>query len=323
MEGAQPEHRLSASSLNAVEKFHGGRREDPVDWLNKLNRIGRNFNWSDRNKVDVALLRICGPAAVWAESIDSEVPWSEFELLFMDRFTEPIEEAMARLTRCKQGPYESIIAYTDRFKSDARSANGVEDGALVWQYLEGMNPDLRVEIYRQGGNRPQSIDEISRFLKGWEANSASLNRFGPDPSNPPRDNRRNTDGTWTRFSNNNNNGPRNPNRGWSSGRYDGSNSRPRDFGNWRPRPPQQQYQDRALALSTRSRIVTARVTKCLQNGARCLPFSVSTVRPVMQPMTLHTQVRTSLNIIFPPLPEAMLPCVAAFCTKPNVQRQEA
>ena len=244
MEGAQPEHRLSASSLNAVEKFHGGRREDPVDWLNKLNRIGRNFNWSDRNKVDVALLRICGPAAVWAESIDSEVPWSEFEMLFLDRFTEPIEEAMARLTRCKQGPYESIIAYTDRFKSDARSANRVEDGALVWQYLEGMNPDLRVEIYRQGGNRPQSIDEISRFLKGWEANSASLNRFGPDPSNPPRDNRRNTDGTWTRFSKNNNNGPRNPNRGWSSGRYDGSNSRPRDFGNWRPRPPQQQYQDR-------------------------------------------------------------------------------
>ena len=80
---------------------------------------------------------------------------------------------------------------------------------------------------------------------------------------------------------------------------------------------------RAMAWSTRSRIVTARVTKCLQNGARCLPFSVSTVRPVMQPMTLHTQVRTSLNIIFPPLPEAMLPCVAAFCTKPNVQRQEA
>ena len=117
----------------------------------------------------VALTMLCGDAGLWALTIDQNMLWPAFELAFLERFGEQIEEAMARLARCKQGDAEPIQVYTDRFKRDASLAGRVEDRALIYQYMEGMHCYLKQEVIRQGtACMTQGIHGICQFLKTLE-----------------------------------------------------------------------------------------------------------------------------------------------------------
>ena len=144
--------RITSSSLSVVGEYHGRRGEDPVAWIQKLNRLAQPMinNWDGRAKMVVALTMLCDDAGLWAHNINENMPWEKFEHAFLERFTEPIEEAMAK---CQQGRYESIQNYTDRFKEDAILAGRDEDRALIHHYMEGMHCYLKQEVLRQGNGR--------------------------------------------------------------------------------------------------------------------------------------------------------------------------
>ena len=166
--------RITSSSLSVVGEYHGRRGEDPVAWIQKLNRLAQPMinNWDGRAKMVVALTMLCDDAGLWAHNINENMPWEKFEHAFLERFSEPIEEAMARLAKCQQGRHESIQNYTDRFKKDAILAGRDEDRALIHHYMEGMHCYLKQEVLRQGNGRMQGIDCICRFLRTIEADLA-------------------------------------------------------------------------------------------------------------------------------------------------------
>jgi hypothetical protein len=132
-----------------------------------LNRLAqpRINNWDGPTKLAVALTMLNGDAGMWARSIDETMPWDLFEDAFLERFCEPMEEAMARLARCQRDQSESIQSYTDRFRRDASLAGRSEDRALLYQFLEGMHKHLKLEVLRQGVPRMQNIAAICTFLK--------------------------------------------------------------------------------------------------------------------------------------------------------------
>ena len=177
----RPTGSINAGSLNSVPEFHGSRAENAASWLNKFKRLASPsvYNWDDSTQLEVAKLRLCQEAAVWADSLHPDLCWAEFKQLFLDRFVEPIEEAMTRLSRCKQLEDESIQAYTDRFKSNARAAGREEDQALIHQYVINMRRDLRIEVCRQGTRTLRTIDDMAAFLRPWE-NMAIAEEEGQD-----------------------------------------------------------------------------------------------------------------------------------------------
>jgi hypothetical protein len=201
--------------------------------------------------LEVAMLRMRDKAAVWLDSLDPDVGWPEFEQLFLDRFIEPIEEAMSILMHCRQGYQEKIQAYTDRFKSDARAAGRAEDLALRHQYLDNMRADLQLKIYRHGLGRFTDINAMVNYLRSWEVVSepAQDNRDQSRQTHPYQG----TDRNRGRF-----NGPRTfdnsccqggansnpvPPRNFTSapmrgpnGNWTGYKPNTNNGGEWRPRP---------------------------------------------------------------------------------------
>lgn len=69
-----------------------------------------------------------------------------------------------RLERCYQRPGEAVKAFADRFLQDSDRAGRAEDGALVYQFIQRMQPDLREEVLRA---KPQSIDAAVDFANYW------------------------------------------------------------------------------------------------------------------------------------------------------------
>ena len=184
----RPTGRINSGSLNLVPEFYGRRSESAECWLKTLGRLASPsvYHWDENTMLEVAMLKMRDEAAIWLNSLNPNLCWREFERLFLVRFVEPIEEAMSRLTHCKQGHKEGIQSYTDRFKSDARAAGRTEDLALLHQYLDNMRQDLKIEVYRKGMDTLRTIDCVAGFLRSWEIVSMADNYNQYPQSRPVR-----------------------------------------------------------------------------------------------------------------------------------------
>ena len=184
----RPTGRINSGSLNSVPEFYGRRSESAECWLKTLGRLASPsvYHWDENTMLEVAMLKMRDEAAIWLNFLNPNLCWREFERLFLVRFVEPIEEAMSRLTHCKQGHKEGIQSYTDRFKSDARAAGRTEDLALLHQYLDNMRQDLKIEVYRKGVDTLRTIDCVAGFLRRWEIVSMADNYNQYPQSRPVR-----------------------------------------------------------------------------------------------------------------------------------------
>jgi thymidylate kinase/transposase InsO family protein len=109
--------------------------------------------------------------------------WQEFEHLLDQRFGETKETAIVRLERCFQRPAESPKAFADRFLQDADRAGRTEDGALVYQFIQRLQADLREEVLRA---KPQTIDAVVDTCNYWISARGMIDGGHPDSATPER-----------------------------------------------------------------------------------------------------------------------------------------
>ena len=152
---------VTSSTLNAVERYSG--TADAQSWLTSLEELGTLFGWTQATRLLVAKVRLSGAAQTWAQRRQF-VSWDQFQDQFLARFGETRESAIARLERCRQSPGETPRAFADRFLQDADKAGRIEDDALVYQFIQRLHPDLRIEASRK---QLRSIEDIVSFCNYW------------------------------------------------------------------------------------------------------------------------------------------------------------
>jgi hypothetical protein len=152
---------ITSSTLNAVERYTGAA--DAQAWLTSVEELGQLFGWSEATCLLVAKVRLSGAAQSWAQR-RRFTSWQQFQEEFFSRFGETRESAIARLERCRQGPGETPRAFADRFLQDADRAGRVQDDALVYQFIQRLHSNLRIEVSRK---QLSSIEEIVSFCNYW------------------------------------------------------------------------------------------------------------------------------------------------------------
>jgi hypothetical protein len=165
------DHNLpSPELLSVVAQFDG--HGDAQSWLDSLTALATLYGWSGDITMRVAKVRMTGLAHRWMRR-QRFTDWADFQTQFAERFGETRASAAARLSCCFQQPDECPKEFADRFLQAADIAGRAEDGALVYQFLRQLQPDLRQEAAR---TQPQSIDEVVQFCNYWlgmmEANTS-------------------------------------------------------------------------------------------------------------------------------------------------------
>lgn len=160
----------SPQALNVVERFDGSK--DPNTWLLCLTELADLHQWSDDTRLRVARIKLTETAQRWARTRQFD-GWDDFQRQLDSRFGETRETAAWHLEKCWQKAGEDTKAFADRFLQDAERAGRSEDDALVFSFIQRLQPDLRVEVARQ---RLQSIEEIVAFCHFWTSLQGTQDR---------------------------------------------------------------------------------------------------------------------------------------------------
>ena len=90
---------VTPSSVNSIPIFDP-RQDDPRQWLDKIERHARVFQWSKVDKLLVARCRLSGDAPTWESGIDGDMldmrDWPEFRAMFLERFAPRLGELFNR-----------------------------------------------------------------------------------------------------------------------------------------------------------------------------------------------------------------------------------
>lgn len=157
------------SEVTCVPYFSGDGSDshDARHWLDMLEEYALMWNWSEEARVRVARTRMIGPAHHWMSSLPRNISWVELEGEFLRRFGERTEAALSRLAACRQEQGEPVHAYADRFRRDMHLAGRVEDAALRYQFIAGLQRRLKHEVQRQHSN-VRNLADIVNIAKHWE-----------------------------------------------------------------------------------------------------------------------------------------------------------
>lgn len=148
-------------ALNAIAPYDG--KKDPDAWLSSIQAIADLYGWTEELCLKIARVRLTGPAWNWAQA--RQFPsWAAFQQQLDSRYGETKESAIARLECCRQYATESVKDFADRYLYNAEKAGRVEDEALIYNFIQRLQPGLKLEVARQ---RCHSIEEIVTFCNFW------------------------------------------------------------------------------------------------------------------------------------------------------------
>jgi hypothetical protein len=153
--------RVDPEAFAAIDKFSG--QEDAYTWLQGLLGIAELYGWSQDTCLKVAKARLKDAAQRWARR-HSFNSWDAFAEQFLLHHGETRESAIARLDRCYQHRDEAPQVFADRFWEAAERAGRREDDALMYQFIQRLQPELRMEVTRQ---RVRSINDAVSFCNYW------------------------------------------------------------------------------------------------------------------------------------------------------------
>lgn len=107
---------ITPSSLNSIPIFNP-RDDNARQWLSTIERHALVFRWSDADKLAIARCRLSANAQEWESTVSSGIgTWHDFCEAFRERYAVREEELFNRLANCRQGKYESVRQYADRFR---------------------------------------------------------------------------------------------------------------------------------------------------------------------------------------------------------------
>jgi hypothetical protein len=183
---------LNPSVLRGIDKFYGLDEDDARSWLEYQNNLAQACKWSPETRLMVARMNLAGPAQVWAIS-RSFIDWNDFVAQFKQRFAERPEAFEHKLARCRQGQYESVKSYTDRFQMFAKRAGRSPDSTLTRQMVMGFLPHIRQKVVEQRLDDIENIVKYAAYLEEWELDASiedpyyhyNSSNYAPPPP-PPR-----------------------------------------------------------------------------------------------------------------------------------------
>lgn len=179
--GLAPAHAVpSPQAISIVQQYDG--KTDPNAWLNHVQEVADVYGWNQAQCLKIAKIKLTHAADRWAQARMFN-SWQEFEHLLDQRFGETKETAIVRLERCFQRPAESPKTFADRFLQDADRAGRTEDGALVYQFIQRLQADLREEVLRA---KPQTIDAVVDTCNYWISARGMIDGGHPDSVTPER-----------------------------------------------------------------------------------------------------------------------------------------
>lgn len=152
---------VSAQMLNAFKDYNG--QKAPDTWLQTFNMIANLFSLPDELRYKVAITKLTDEAQRWSHNRCFR-NWDDFQAQLSNRFGESPGTAIARLEACRQGENEPPRAFADRFLHDAEKAGRQEDDALVFTFMQRLNPDLRQEVLR---HQPKTIEDAVEYANWW------------------------------------------------------------------------------------------------------------------------------------------------------------
>lgn len=170
----------SPQAISIVQQYDG--KTDPNAWLNHVQEVADVYGWNQAACLKIAKIKLTDAAQRWAQARMFN-SWPEFEHLLDQRFGETKETAIVRLERCFQRPAESPKAFADRFLQDADRAGRSEDGALVYQFIQRLQADLREEVLRA---KPQTIDAVVDTCNYWISARGMIDGTHLDSATPER-----------------------------------------------------------------------------------------------------------------------------------------
>lgn len=148
-------------ALNAIAPYDG--KKDPDAWLSSIQAIADLYGWTEELCLKIARVRLTGPAWNWAQA--RQFPsWAAFQQQLDSRYGETKESAIARLECCRQYATELVKDFADRYLYNAEKAGRAEDEALIYNFIQRLQPDLKLEVARQ---RLHSIEQIVTFGNFW------------------------------------------------------------------------------------------------------------------------------------------------------------
>ena len=148
-------------ALTSIERYDG--RQDPAVWLDYVQEVATLYHWSDATCLLVAKIRLTGNAKTWSRQ-HQFLNWAAFQEQLECRFGETKQSSIAKLENCCQLPDESVRDFADRFLRNAQRAGRVEDAALVYNFTQRLQPELRMEVARR---RLHHIEDIVTFCDFW------------------------------------------------------------------------------------------------------------------------------------------------------------
>lgn len=154
----------------SIPTFSGDQQHcgyDAHQWLELVDDYANMWCWSETTRLQIARIRLTGPAYHWMITLSKDVPWAEFVEQFLARFGESIEVALSRLAACKQESGEPVDSYVDRFRHDCALAGREDDEALRYQFAAGLHPRLRIEVHRQLRGL-KSLTDMICAAREWE-----------------------------------------------------------------------------------------------------------------------------------------------------------
>ncbi len=149
---------LTPSSLNTIYVFQPAE-DDAQQWLERIDRHGRLFCWTEEDKLDVAKCRLGPDAQAWDAASAAHVnTWGEYKKAFLQRFGPRPEDLYGKLATCRQSSDETVRQYADRYKHLAAQLDQPLDASPMHMYsfLRGLRPRIYQEVYRM---RPHSLSQ--------------------------------------------------------------------------------------------------------------------------------------------------------------------
>ncbi len=102
---------ITPSSLNTIYVFQPAE-DDAQQWLERIDRHGRLFCWTEEDKLDVAKCRLGPDAQAWdAASAAHVTTWGEYKKAFLQRFGLRPEDLYGKLATCRQSSNETVRQY--------------------------------------------------------------------------------------------------------------------------------------------------------------------------------------------------------------------
>ncbi|SAM03460.1 hypothetical protein, partial, partial [Absidia glauca] len=167
--------------MKEIPIYNGKRDSNTLaNWIDKVYRLGRLYQWTPSKAKDLTLLRLDGAAYTWARKTEEQQPFFSFDDLatqLRGRFLPVITLDAARIKLEKLKQVGSVDSYLDEFEIIASAISDLSPAEKLFKFKQGLKPAIRehVNTYATDG---LTMEAAIRYAKAKDSASV-FSRLDP------------------------------------------------------------------------------------------------------------------------------------------------